>query len=143
MLIIAMQRKFYLDTAIWRDYFENRSDGLRPLGEFAFQFLKRCGKRKDFVIVSSAVRKELLDYYSKEMARNVFSSFKNTIIEIDYSKEQADETFTFWIDHKKKFPLYDVLHSILARDNCAVVIARDRHFEEIGIAECCLPEEVP
>lgn len=137
-----MAKKFYLDTAIWRDYFEDRRDGIRPLGEFAFQFLKRCGERKDFIIVSSAVRKELLDYYSEERLRLVFSSFRQTIIEIDYSKKQAEEAFAFWMNHRKKFPLYDVLHSIIARDNRAIVIARDRHFEEIGLADCCLPEEV-
>jgi len=138
-----MVQKFYLDTAIWRDYFEDRKDGIRPLGEFAFQFLKRCEERKDFVIVSTAVRKELLDYYSEERVNAVFSSFKDTIIDVEYSKGQAAEAFSFWVGHKKKFPLYDVLHSIIARDSCAVVIARDRHFEEIGIAEWRLPEEVP
>ncbi len=130
-----------MDTAIWRDYFEDRKDNLRPLGEFAFQFLKQCRKRNDFVIVSSAVRKELLDYYSHERTTLIFSNFKDIIIELDYSKEQSAEAFSFWVNGRKKFPFYDILHSIIARDNNSVLITRDRHFEEIGIAECSLPED--
>ncbi len=137
-----MARKFYLDTAIWRDYFEDRGDGIRPLGEFAFQFLKRCEERKDSVIVSNAVRKELLDYYPEERIDQIFSSFITTIVEIDYSEEQAGEAFAFWIKNNKKFSYFDILHSIIARDSNALLIARDRHFEEIGIAECSLPENV-
>ncbi|MFH1588310.1 MAG: hypothetical protein ABIA76_03175 [Candidatus Diapherotrites archaeon] len=135
-------KKFYLDTSIWRDYFEDRKDNLRPLGEFAFQFLKKCEKKKYFVIVSSAVKKELLDYYSLEKMNQVFSSFKSTIIEVDYSKKQAEEAFNFWVNSNKKFPFYDVLHSIISRDNKAILIARDKHFNEIGIVMGCLPEEV-
>ena len=40
-----MAKKFYLDTAIWRDYFEDRGDGTRPIGEFAFQFLRNRAER--------------------------------------------------------------------------------------------------
>lgn len=137
-----MAEKFYLDTNIWRDYFEDRRDSIKPLGEFAFRFLKNCEKRKDLIIVSNAVKKELLDYYSAERVYQVFSNFKDTIIEADYSKEQAEEAFTFWINKNKKFPLFDILHSIIARDNKAVLITRDKHFEEIGITEFYLPEDM-
>ena len=139
---IAMRQIFYVDTAIWRDYFEDRRDSINPLGEFASQFLKKCEKNRYSVIVSSAVKKELLDYYSQERVNQVFSSFKDIIAEVDYSKKQAEEAFNFWLSAKKKFPFYDILHSIIARDNKAVLVTRDRHFEEIGIVECVLPEEV-
>ncbi|MFA4907767.1 MAG: PIN domain-containing protein [archaeon] len=137
-----MQRRFYVDTSIWRDYFEDRNDGIRPLGEFAFGFLKKCRENGEFVIVSNAVKKELLDYLPKEKVSLIFSGFRDTIIEIDYSKKQAEEAFAFWINHKRRFPVFDVLHSIIARDNKAILVTRDRHFEEIGIAECRSPEEL-
>ena len=35
-----MVEKYYLDTCIWRDYFENRSDKFRPLGDWAFSLIK-------------------------------------------------------------------------------------------------------
>ena len=35
-------KKFYVDTCIWLDFLEDRKDGLKPLGEFAFQFFRNC-----------------------------------------------------------------------------------------------------
>ena len=138
----CMGRKFYLDTAIWRDYFEDRKDSMRPLGEFAFRFLKNCAERKDAVIVSNAVEKELLEYYTKEKVGQVFSSFVEIILMAEYSEKQAEEAFKFWVGSGKKFPYYDILHSVIARDSEATLVTRDRHFEEIGIAECAPPEDL-
>ena len=136
-----MAQKFYIDTSIWRDYFEDRKDNLRPLGEFAFQFLKKCLKEKDTVLVSREVSRELLEKYSKETVEDIFSSFKEIILKIDYSTGQASEAYFFWVKTNKKFPYADVLHSIIARDNKAILISRDRHFKEIGVIEPMLPEE--
>jgi len=137
-----MPRKFYPDTSVWRDYFEDRKDSMRPLGEFAFRFLKGCVERKDILVVSNAVEKELLDYYTQEKINLVFSSFTETILRLEYSKKQSEEAFNFWKTTGKKYPLYDFLHSIIARDSKAILVTRDRHFEEIGIVECSLPEDI-
>lgn len=137
-----MVQKFYLDTAIWRDYFEDRKDGIRPLGEFAFQLLKKCHQRKWIVLVSPEVEKELLAYYPRERVEQVFSSFKDIIVKVSYSKEQVSEALTFWVKTRKEFPFSDILHSVIARDNCATLVCRDRHFFEIKLADCVLPEEV-
>ena len=75
-----MGEKFYLDTAIWRDYFEDRKDGIRPLGEFAFQFLKNCEKKGCKVLYSELVVYELKRDYSDEKIKMVFSSFQNLLV---------------------------------------------------------------
>lgn len=31
------KKKFYVDTSVWRDYFEDRSDGIRPFGGVRIQ----------------------------------------------------------------------------------------------------------
>jgi hypothetical protein len=136
-----MQR-FYLDTAIWRDYFEDRKDSIRPLGEFAFQFLKKCQLRKWIVFVSPEIEKELLTYYSKERLGQVFLSFKDIIVKIDYSKQQVSEALSFWSKTNRKFPFSGILHSIIARDKAAILVCRDAHFWEIKLADCILPEEI-
>ncbi len=42
----------------------------------------------------------------------------------------------------RKIPLKDALHAILARDNEAMLISRDRHFEKIkDISITYLPED--
>ena len=137
-----MPKKFYLDTAIWRDYFEDRKDNIRPLGEFAFQFLKKCTERKWFVLVSSEIEKELLAHFSKEKVNEIFTGFQDIIIRVDYSKQQVSEALSFWVKTKKNFPFSDILHSIIARDNKAILVCRDKHFWAIGLADCILPEEV-
>lgn len=136
------KKKFYLDTSIWRDYFEDRKDNLRPLGEFAFQLLKKCQQRKWVVIVSPEVEKELLAYYSEEQVGLTFSSFKDIILKVSYSKQQVSEALFFWAKTGKEFPFSDVLHSVIARDNHAVLVCRDKHFWEIKLVDCVLPEEV-
>ena len=51
------------------------------------------------------------------------------------------EARLFWLQSGKKFPLSDIIHSLAAKENNAVLVSRDRHFLEIGIVECVLPEE--
>ena len=41
-----MKRRFYLDTCIWRDYYENRSDNFRPLGEWALFLINKINQAK-------------------------------------------------------------------------------------------------
>ena len=137
-----MQQRFYLDTAIWRDYFEDRRDHLQPLGEFAFQFLKNCEKHNCEVLYSSLVRRELLSHYSEERVRQVFSSFLNMLREVKISPEQLDEAKS--INRRvRDSHTADIIHTVLARDNGATLITRDKHFEALtDIAQVLKPEEV-
>lgn len=137
-----MEQRFYLDTAIWRDYFEDRKDGIRPLGEFAFRFLKDCEKKGCIVLYSETVVHELKRDYSDERIQQVFSPFRHFLEVVPISKEQ-------YLESKKLAKLKneshesDILHSILARDNNAVLITRDFHFETLrDIVEIKVPEEV-
>jgi len=137
-----MIRRFYLDTSIWRDYFEDRTDGIKPLGEFAFQFLKNCEKKGCRVLYSVVVVHELRKDYSYERIELVFSSFEHFLEIVPISNEQ-------YLESKKLAKVKtashesDILHAILARDNKAVLVTRDFHFETLrDIAEIKAPEEV-
>jgi hypothetical protein len=137
-----MQKKFYLDTAIWRDYFEDRKDGIRPLGEFAFQFLKNCEKKGCTVLYSGLVVEELKSDYPKERVAEVFSSFKHFIVEVPISNEQISEARKV-VSSVKGTHIKDVIHAILARDNCAVMITRDKHFDALAhFVEVAKPEDI-
>lgn len=137
-----MQQKFYLDTAIWRDYFEDRKDGIRPLGEFAFQFLKNCEKKGCVVLYSEFVVHELRKDYSDEKIKLVFSSFKDFLVEVPISSEQYSEAKKL-ARQKKDSHETDILHAILARDNKAVLVTRDAHFDCLrDIVEISTPEEI-
>ncbi len=88
------------------------------------------------------VEKELLAYYSPARVAEVFSSFQDVIQKVEYSKEQVSEALSFWVKSNKQFPFSDILHSVIARDNNAVLVSRDRHFLEIDLAESVMPEDV-
>ncbi|MFH1752478.1 MAG: PIN domain-containing protein [archaeon] len=137
-----MKALFYLDTCIWRDYFEDRKDNFQPLGMFAFQFLKECFEKKKLILVSKIVERELLEYYSKERVTEVFANYAEIIVWVEYSKEEEIEAYSFWLKTNKKFPFSDVLHSIIARNHKVTLVTRDKHFEEIGIIKPKLPEEL-
>ncbi|MBI5884874.1 hypothetical protein HZB89_02130 [archaeon] len=137
-----MARKFYLDTSIWRDYFEDRKDNIRPLGKFAFQFLKNCGKAGCIVLYSDLVVQELKSDYSNERIAEVFSSFRHFLLEAPISNERISEARKI-ASSVEGTHLKDALHAILARDNCAVMVARDKHFDALThLVEVAKPEDI-
>ncbi len=139
-----MKKKFYLDTAIWRDYFEDRKDGLRPLGEFAFQFLRECKRGGNELLVSDTVIFELEAGVSKEQVKEIFSRFKKIIRKITANDEQVSEARKEWNKRNRVLPFKDVLHAIIARDNNAVLVTRDNHFFDLltSIVEVRRPKEI-
>ena len=54
-----MPERFYLDSSIWRDYYENRKDKFRPLGEWALRLIKNIIENKNYILYSDFVIKEL------------------------------------------------------------------------------------
>ncbi|MBI5553879.1 MAG: PIN domain-containing protein [Candidatus Diapherotrites archaeon] len=134
--------KFYLDTCIWMDYLESRTDGLRPLGEFAFAFLKACKTKKHSILFSELVSFELRQYHSEERIRQMFADHQTTLNEVSISNSQQLEAKMLELKlnevHKS-----DILHAILARDNGAILITRDNHFNELSsLVKISKPEEV-
>jgi predicted nucleic acid-binding protein len=122
--------KYYLDTCIWRDYFENRSDNFRPLGEWAFKLIKQIINKNDFILYSELIEEELLETYSEEDIKKILSIVPlNNMINVEISSKQTKESIK--ISKKLNIPRKDVLHSILARDNGAILITRDKHFYEL------------
>lgn len=137
-----MQKRYYLDTCIWRDYFENRKDRFRPLGDWAFEAIKIIIDNEDIIIYSDAVEEELLSAYSKEKVNEIISIVPPEImIKVCITKKQAEEGRI--LAKKLKIPLKDAFHSILARDNNAILISRDKHFYNLlNIVVLKLPEEL-
>ena len=134
--------KFYLDTCIWRDFFEDRFDGLRPLGEFAFRFLKNCERNNCIVLYSGLVVQELKSDYSQERIAEVFSPFRHLLAKVQISNEQISKARKI-LSSIEGLHLKDALHAVLARDNGAVMVTRDRHFEALtGLVEVAAPEDI-
>ena len=137
-----MEKRFYIDTSIWRDYFEDRTDGIRPLGMFAFRFLNKCLREGQTIIVSEVVEGELLRYFSKERVEEVFLHFGKVIEKISRTKEQDAEAHLLFNNYQRRFPLADILHAVMARDEESLLVSRDKHFVELGLAEVAMPEDL-
>lgn len=138
-----MKRKFYFDTAIWRDYYEDRSDSSKPIGKLALQLIEKIIREDNLILYSDLVVQELMIKYSKEEISAIFSIIYNLnlLVKVAISKEQAREAAD--LCSKRKIPFADALHSILARDNKSVMVTRDNHFQKIAdIVETKKPEEI-
>jgi predicted nucleic acid-binding protein len=136
-----MQKRYYLDTCIWRDYVDSRRDNLRPLGEWAFQLLRNIADEENIVVFSSIVVKELRQFYTDQEIESLFSIIpKELLLEAEiFPKQIAEAKIRAGL---LGIPLNDVLHLILARDNNAILVTRDKHLLFLDDIEIRMPEEL-
>lgn len=138
-----MANRFYIDTCIWRDYYENRSDNFRPLGEWALKFLKEAVNNDDLILYSDLTIKELCTKYTPEEIKNIFEVIekRDILTQVNIIEPQVKEAML--IRTKRNLAFGDVLHAILARDNNAMLITRDEHFLELNdLVTIKKPEEL-
>lgn len=125
-----MAEKYYIDSCIWKDYFENRSDRFRPLGDWALRLINKIIKEDDLFLFSDHLMNELNKQYSSEDLNKFFEIIpKKLIIKVNTTKKQAKEAFK--IKNKLNISFGDALHAIIARDNKAILVSRDKHFYEL------------
>ncbi|MFH1332545.1 MAG: PIN domain-containing protein [archaeon] len=124
-------KRYYLDSCIWRDYFEDRKDRFRPLGEWDFMLIKKIVDNNDLVLYSDSVQDELSLFYSGEQIKNLLSIVPNSLlVHLKASTDQIDESVK--LSKRVGIQKMDVLHAILARDNKAILVTRDKHFYELS-----------
>lgn len=122
--------KYYLDTSIGVDLYENRKGyNQEPLGDFAWKLLSFIKAKEYKIILTDLLIIELESAYSLEQINGLFFPFTNLIEKIIIKKEQRDEAYK--IAKKRMLPFGDALHSIIARDNNLILITRDKHFREL------------
>ncbi len=130
---------YNLDTSIWLDYYEKRGKN----GDHALSLMLKIFKENSTVIYSDLHIKELKNLgYSINEINSIFGIVKldnlKRIHIIDFQKEEAER-----LAYQRKIPRGDALHAILARDNNATMVTRDKHFEKLSdIAETKKPENL-
>ncbi len=129
-MLIKMSEKYYIDTCIWKDYLENRSDKFRPLGDWALRLINKIIKEDGLFIFSDHLIIELEKQYSAEKINDLLGIIPNKLVnKIETKEEQAKEAL--YLKNKLNIPFGDALHAVLARDNNAVLVSRDKHFYEL------------
>ncbi|HIH16374.1 MAG TPA: PIN domain-containing protein [Candidatus Diapherotrites archaeon] len=137
-----MAKRFYLDTSIWWDYLGDRRDNIRPLGELAFSFIQACLARGHKILYSDLTVDELRQGYSMERIQQAFSAFEEALIRVEISDEQRAEAREL-AQTRTESHESDLTHAIVARDNGAVLVARDHGFECLrDVVEVRKPEEI-
>jgi len=132
-------KKFYLDTNIWLDYFQNRSDGLKPIGEFAFQFLKSCLNSECEIYYSNFVIKELRHIFTVSEIEEFLKIVKDKLVFVEANPFDLDEARI--ISRQYSLHYADAIHLVLAKKSECILITRDKHFDQISLIEIFKPEE--
>jgi predicted nucleic acid-binding protein len=134
--------KYYVDTSIWIDLYEDRKGfNKEPLGEFALKLFSLIRAKKNRLIITDLLIRELEMNYSLEEINGMVKPFENIIEKIIVTKEQHDEAKK--IAEERNIPPGDVLHAIIARDYDLILITRDKHFRKLqDISKHYRPEDI-
>ena len=137
-----MNNKYYIDTSIWIDIYEDRIGfNKEKLGDYASKLFYFIRKNNYKLIISDVLIKELESYYSIAEINGMVKPFEDIIEKIVTTTKQKDEAKKITLE--RGLPYGDVLHTILARDNNLILVTRDKHFKELEfISKPYKPEEL-
>ena len=137
-----MVERYYLDTSIWMDLYENRRGfNQEPFGDFAWKLLGIIKAKKQTLVISDMLIRELEMNYSIEEINGMMKLFEDILENITTTRNQRDEAKQ--IAAERNLPPGDVLHAIIARDHNLILITRNNHFKElVDISQHHKPEEL-
>src|SRR3989344_9066152 len=122
--------KYYFDTSIWLDLFEDRDEPNTPKGKSATELIRKIIRENESIICSEAVKNEMIALgYSMYEIDDLFFQYRKIIIFVYSNKKQFGKAKD--LSKKRKIPLFDALHAVIARDSRATLITRDAHFKEL------------
>lgn len=111
------------------DFYEDRfSKAGNPLGEYATNAFMKILKKRDKILFSESLVRELSrDYGEKDINDMLNLLFMGgTLIRVEITKEEYLEARE--LSEKRKLPFVDCLNAVQARNHNAVVVSQDEHF---------------
>ena len=140
-----MRKKYFLDTCIWRDFYEDRfGQRGRPLGKYAADLFMKIMKKKDQILFSKSLVMELkIDYGEQEIMDMLNILFMSKILtKVEITKEEYVEAKE--LSQKRNLPFVDCLNAVQARNHEAVMVSQDKHFLEDlkDIIQAVKPEDI-
>src|SRR3989338_9828167 len=131
--------KVYCDANIFIDYFEKRTDRLRPLDEFAWAFFSKGWNCAFHLIVSDWLPTELKNNLKEDKINEITNEFKSKGKLISVKEESGDREKAKSISEHWQDPL----HAILAKKAGADYLATRNivDFSECGeLVKVVFPE---
>ena len=120
---------YLVDTCVWRDFYEDRvSKSGNPIGAYATDFFMKILKRKDKILFSEGLLKELSIDYNQEDIDDMLNILVqcNVLIKIDITKPEFLEAKQ--LSEGRTLPFIDCLNSVQARNHKAILVTRDEHY---------------
>lgn len=92
---------------------------------------------------SDAIVDELLIYYTNEEIKQIFADSKKENLLLKIAVTYTEKTCAMALSKKLHLPFMDCLHALLAKNNNAIIVTRDHHFEEMqNIVTVKKPEDL-
>ena len=137
-----MVEKYYIDTSIWIDLYEDRKGYHgKTLGDYALKLFAAIKAKNAVLCISDLLIRELEGYYSLAEINGMMKPFEKITEKIIATKEQRVESRK--IAAERNLPPGDVLHAILARDHKLILVTRDNDFKKLGdVWKYYKPEEL-
>ncbi len=140
-----MVEKYWFDTCIWRDFYEDRFSKVgNPLGKYATNAFMKVMKNNDKILFSESLVKELKrDYGEKDINDMLNVLFLSGIlVSVQITKEEYLEATS--LSQKRKLPFVDCLNAVQARNNKAIVVSQDPHLTKdlIDIVKVIKPQDI-
>jgi len=134
--------RFYIDTNIWVDWFEDRKGFHEELlGEYAEKLFTIIREQRHIIIVTNLILFELESDFSMDEINGMMRSFKEQIQHVQIGKDINNRAKV--ISNERNIPKGDVIHALVAKEQNALLITRDMHYYKLlDIINFYRPEEL-
>ncbi|MEK6824380.1 MAG: PIN domain-containing protein, partial [Nanoarchaeota archaeon] len=130
VLDFLMEKRFYFDTSVWLDFFENRDEPNLPKGAWARKLISKIISKNDRILYSDLTIIELEEGgYSRYELDSLIMPLRKILIFLEATDKQIGISKDLSL--KRKIPRKDALHALIARDSRAVLVTLDHHFKQI------------
>ncbi|MBW2971681.1 type II toxin-antitoxin system VapC family toxin [Candidatus Woesearchaeota archaeon] len=137
-----MKQRFYIDSSIWMDIYEDRRGySGEPLALYGLRLLELILAKRETLIITDTLIDELSFYYSPEQLNGMLSPFHGLTEKIMASAKQKEEAER--LASERSVPRGDTLHAVISRDHNLILVTRDRHFRKLeDVSSHHTPEEL-
>ena len=137
-----MKKLFYFDTSIWLDFFEDRNEPNMQKGEWIHKLMKDIIINNCKILYSDNNLIELYALgYSRYEINDLLKPIKQVLIFVGTNEKQIGKAKD--LSMKRSIPKRDALHAVIARDNNAVLITFDKHFQNLlDIVKPMKPQDI-